>query len=55
VLNTSQLQLPEIVVSSATFPLMCQQYFIYIFSAAIKTKSPIWVDGSAVYYALSFD
>ncbi|WP_413172726.1 hypothetical protein [Anabaena azotica] len=54
-LNTSQRQLPETVVSGATFALMCQQCFIYIFSAAIKTKSPIWVDGSAVYYALSFD
>ncbi|MBD2628440.1 HTTM domain-containing protein [Trichormus variabilis] len=54
-LNTSHRQLPERVVSGATFALMCQQCFIYIFSAAIKTKSPIWVDGSAVYYALSFD
>ncbi|BAY03068.1 HTTM domain-containing protein [Anabaena cylindrica FACHB-243] len=54
-LNTSQRQLPERVLSGATFALMCQQCFIYIFSAAIKTKSPIWVDGSAVYYALSFD
>jgi hypothetical protein len=54
-LNTYQLQLPETVISSATFALMCKQYFIYIFSGAIKTKSPIWVDGSALYYALSFD
>jgi hypothetical protein len=54
-LNTSQRQLPKRVVSGATFALMCQQCFIYIFSAAIKTKSPTWVDGSAVYYALSFD
>lgn len=54
-LNTSPRKLPERVLSGATFALMCQQCFIYIFSAAIKTKSPIWVDGSAVYYALSFD
>ncbi|MEA5550499.1 HTTM domain-containing protein [Anabaena cylindrica UHCC 0172] len=54
-LNTSSHKLPERVFSGATFALMCQQCFIYIFSAAIKTKSPIWVDGSAVYYALSFD
>jgi predicted DCC family thiol-disulfide oxidoreductase YuxK len=54
-LNTSSRQLPEQVFSGATFALMCQQCFIYIFSAAFKTKSPVWVDGSAVYYALSFD
>ncbi|MBD2292683.1 HTTM domain-containing protein [Anabaena sphaerica FACHB-251] len=54
-LNTSQRKLPTTVVSGATFALMCQQCFIYIFSAAIKTKSPIWTDGTAVYYALSYD
>jgi hypothetical protein len=54
-LNTSQRQSPITYASGATFALMCQQCFIYMFSAAIKTKSPIWTDGSAVYYALSFD
>ncbi|MTJ07679.1 HTTM domain-containing protein [Anabaena sp. UHCC 0204] len=54
-LNTSQRQLPEKVFSGATLALMCQQCFIYIFSAAIKTKSPTWTDGTAVYYALSYD
>lgn len=54
-LNTATRKLPERVVSGATFALICQQCFIYIFSAAFKTKSPVWVDGSAVYYSLSFD
>ncbi|BAY69688.1 HTTM domain-containing protein [Anabaena sp. FACHB-709] len=54
-LNTNTRKLPERVVSGATFALICQQCFIYIFSAAFKTKSPVWVDGSAVYYSLSFD
>lgn len=54
-LNTATRKLPEGVVSGATFALICQQCFIYIFSAAFKTKSPVWVDGSAVYYSLSFD
>ncbi|MFM2060715.1 MAG: hypothetical protein RLZZ507_385 [Cyanobacteriota bacterium] len=54
-LNTSQRKLPETFASGATFALMCQQCFIYIFSAAIKSKSPVWLDGSAVYYALSYD
>jgi hypothetical protein len=54
-LNTATRKLPERVVSGATFALMCQQCFIYIFSAAFKSKSPIWGDGSAVYYSLSFD
>jgi hypothetical protein len=54
-LNSSSRPLPERVFSAATFALMVQQCFIYIFSAAFKTKSEIWSNGSAVYYALSFD
>lgn len=53
--NTAQHQLPVRVVSGATFALMCQQCFIYIFSAAIKAKDPVWFNGDAVYYALNFD
>jgi hypothetical protein len=54
-LNSSTRKLPERVVSGATVALMVQQCLIYIFSAAFKLKSPIWSDGSAVYYSLSFD
>ncbi len=53
--NTNQRHLPERVVSAATVALIFQQCFIYIFSAAFKSRSPIWMDGSAVYYSLSFD
>ncbi|TAE59145.1 MAG: HTTM domain-containing protein [Nostocales cyanobacterium] len=54
-LNTSPRQSPITYASGATFALMCQQCFIYIFSAAIKSKSEIWTTGEAVYYALSYD
>jgi uncharacterized membrane protein YphA (DoxX/SURF4 family) len=54
-LNSSPRKLPERVLSGATVALIFQQCFIYIFSAAFKTRSPIWGDGSAVYYSLSFD
>ncbi|HEY9647429.1 MAG TPA: HTTM domain-containing protein [Chroococcidiopsis sp.] len=54
-LNTSPKKLPERILTGATIALIVQQCFIYIFSAAIKAKSPVWLDGSAVYYALSFD
>jgi predicted DCC family thiol-disulfide oxidoreductase YuxK len=54
-LNNSPNKLPERVVSAATVALMVQQCFIYIFSAMFKARSPIWTEGSAVYYSLSFD
>jgi predicted DCC family thiol-disulfide oxidoreductase YuxK len=55
-LNSSPNPLPKRVVSGATFAFMVQLCFIYIWSAAFKTKSAIWFpDGNAVYYALHFD
>lgn len=55
-LNTSPKPLPKRIVSGATFAFMVQLCFIYIWSAAFKTKSDLWFpDGDAVYYALSFD
>lgn len=55
-LNSSPDPLPKRVVSGATFAFMVQLCFIYIWSAAFKTKSPIWFpDGDAVFYALHFD
>jgi predicted DCC family thiol-disulfide oxidoreductase YuxK len=54
-LNSSTRKLPERFASGATFALMVQQSFIYIFSAVIKGQGTAWNDGSAVYYALSFD
>jgi predicted DCC family thiol-disulfide oxidoreductase YuxK len=55
-LNTSERPLPKRVVSGATFAFMVQVCFIYMWSAAYKTKSELWwPDGDAVYYALSFD
>lgn len=55
-LNCSSKPLPKTVASGATFALMVQVCFIYIWSAAYKTKSGIWwPDGDAVYYSLSFD
>lgn len=55
-LNSAPDPLPKRVVSGATFAFMVQLCFIYMWSAAFKTKSPIWFpDGDAVYYALSFD
>jgi predicted DCC family thiol-disulfide oxidoreductase YuxK len=55
-LNTSSKPLPKRVVSFATVALIVQLCFIYIMSAAFKHQSPLWSqEGSAVYYALSFD
>jgi predicted DCC family thiol-disulfide oxidoreductase YuxK len=55
-LNTSPAPLPKRFVSGATFAFMVQVCFIYMWSAAYKTKSELWFpDGDAVYYALSFD
>lgn len=55
-LNTSTQPLPKRVVSGATFALMVQLCFIYMWSAAYKTQSEIWwPQGDAVYYSLSFD
>jgi len=55
-LNTSTQPLPKRIVSGATFAFMVQMCFIYMWSAAYKTKSELWFpDGDAVYYALSFD
>lgn len=55
-LNSSTHKLPKRILSGATVGLMVQQCFIYMFSAAFKTKSPVWwPEGSAVYYALNYD
>ena len=55
-LNSSTKPLPKSIVTGATFALIIQQCFIYMWSAAYKTQSPIWFpDGDAVYYSLSFD
>ncbi|MBR8831596.1 MAG: hypothetical protein N5P05_003083 [Chroococcopsis gigantea SAG 12.99] len=55
-LNTNPDPLPKRILSGATFALMVQICYIYMWSAAFKTKSETWwPDGTAVYYALSFD
>lgn len=55
-LNTSIQPLPKRILSSATFALTAQICYVYMFSAAYKTTSSTWwPDGTAVYYALSFD
>lgn len=55
-LNSSTRPLPKRVLSGATVALILQICFVYWFSAAFKTSSPIWwPEGSAVYYSLSFD
>jgi predicted DCC family thiol-disulfide oxidoreductase YuxK len=55
-LNTSHKPHPQRILTGATLALMAQQCFIYMFSAFFKNTSPDWwPDGTAVYYALSFD
>jgi predicted DCC family thiol-disulfide oxidoreductase YuxK len=55
-LNTNPNPLPKRIVSGATIALMVQICYIYMWSAAFKTKSETWwPDGTAVYYALSYD
>ena len=55
-LNTSTKPLPKFVVSGATVGFIIQLCYIYMLSAWFKHQSPLWSEeGSAVYYALSFD
>lgn len=55
-LNTSTKPLPKRVISGATLGFILQLCYIYMFSAWFKHQSPLWSEeGSAVYYALSFD
>ncbi len=55
-LNTNPDPLPKRIFSAATFAFMVQICYIYMWSAAFKTKSETWwPDGTAVYYALSYD
>ncbi len=55
-LNNAPKPLSKRLVSGATFAFMIQLCFIYIWSAAYKTKSPIWFpDGDAVYYSVHFE
>ena len=56
-LNSSTKKLPQRILSVATLALTLQICFVYIFSVAFKAQSPVWwwPEGSAVYYALSFD
>ncbi|NET75069.1 hypothetical protein [Okeania sp. SIO1F9] len=55
-LNSARNPLPKRVCSGATLAFLIQLCYIYIWSAAFKTKSDIWwPDGDAVYYSLSFD
>lgn len=55
-MNTSSDRLPHRILSGATLALSFQLCYIYIFSAAFKSTSPNWTtEGSAVYYALSYD
>ena len=55
-LNTCTKPLPKQVISGATVGFIVQLCYIYMFSAWFKHQSPLWSEeGSAVYYALSFD
>ena len=55
-LNTSSKPLPKFIVTGATAGFIFQLCYIYMFSAWFKHQSPLWSEeGSAVYYALSFD
>ena len=55
-LNTSSKPLPKFIVTGATVGFIFQLVYIYMFSAWFKHQSPLWSEeGSAVYYALSFD
>ncbi|MEL7333128.1 MAG: DCC1-like thiol-disulfide oxidoreductase family protein [Cyanobacteria bacterium J06560_2] len=55
-MSTATRPVPLKIFSGATFALMVQQCFIYIFSAVFKTTNAAWwPDGTAVYYSLSYD
>jgi len=46
---------PRTVLSFGAASLMLQLLFVYIFTALLKWDREWWVDGTAVYYALSLD
>lgn len=55
-LNTSPKPRPQRILTSATLALMAQQSFIYLCPTILKlTGREWWPDGTAAYYALSFD
>jgi predicted DCC family thiol-disulfide oxidoreductase YuxK len=55
-LNTYNKPLPKRIISGATIGLIFQLCYIYMFSAWFKHQSSLWSqEGTAVYYALSFD
>jgi predicted DCC family thiol-disulfide oxidoreductase YuxK len=54
-LNSSDKPLPKWLCNTATAAFILQLCYIYIWSAAFKTKSPMWwPNGEAVYYALNY-
>jgi predicted DCC family thiol-disulfide oxidoreductase YuxK len=54
-LNSSPKPLPERILSGATVALTLQICFIYWFTGLLKSDPIWWLEGSAVYYALSID
>ncbi|HBB32403.1 MAG TPA: hypothetical protein DDZ80_08595 [Cyanobacteria bacterium UBA8803] len=55
-LNSSSEKLPKRILSGATFALTLQVGYVYMFSAAYKTSSPVWwPEANAVYYALNYE
>lgn len=55
-LNSSHKPLPKWICNAATAAFIIQLCYIYMWSAAFKTKSSMWwPDGDAVYYALHYD
>lgn len=54
-LNASSQKIPERVASMGTAGLLLQILFVYMFAGVSKLQVGDWIEGNAVYYALSVD
>ena len=54
-LNSSTNKTPQQIISFGTFALLAQVLILYWVSIVFKAKAPEWLDGRAVYFALTQD
>lgn len=54
-LNNGSEPIPKRILSAASIALLLQVFMIYFFTALLKAHPRWWVEGSAIYYALSID
>lgn len=53
--NNSTQAKPTRILSAASVAILLQVFMVYFFTAVLKDHPRWWVDGTAIYYALSID